>query len=78
MRLRAKSKCARAALAHDFISELPQGYDTIVGERGIFRAANASVWRSRALLIDACPDTRRSDLGTDAESEQLVHEQSAI
>src|SRR5262249_16646750 len=27
---------ARTALAHDFVSELPHGYDTIIGERGIF------------------------------------------
>ncbi|EHQ91040.1 ABC transporter ATP-binding protein [Desulfosporosinus youngiae] len=27
-------KAARAALAHDFIMEMPDGYDTIVGERG--------------------------------------------
>jgi len=26
---------ARAAYAHDFISQLPQGYDTPVGERGV-------------------------------------------
>lgn len=25
---------ARAAAAHDFISDLPQGYDTVIGERG--------------------------------------------
>ena len=25
---------ARAAAAHDFISELPEGYDTVIGERG--------------------------------------------
>ncbi|HEX8098144.1 MAG TPA: ABC transporter ATP-binding protein, partial [Pyrinomonadaceae bacterium] len=27
---------ARVAYAHEFIKELPQGYDTIVGERGVF------------------------------------------
>ncbi|MBA4374047.1 MAG: ABC transporter permease [Thermodesulfovibrio sp.] len=27
-------RAARAAYAHDFIMELPQGYDTIIGERG--------------------------------------------
>jgi ABC-type multidrug transport system fused ATPase/permease subunit len=26
---------ARAAFAHDFISQMPQGYDTPVGERGV-------------------------------------------
>jgi ATP-binding cassette subfamily B protein len=26
---------ARAALAHDFLSELPQGYDTYLGEKGV-------------------------------------------
>ena len=28
-------KAARAANAHDFISELPEGYDTLVGDRGL-------------------------------------------
>lgn len=28
-------KAAKAAHAHEFIMELPQGYDTVVGERGI-------------------------------------------
>src|SRR5690606_4935555 len=28
-------EAARAAFAHDFIMEFPQGYDTFVGERGV-------------------------------------------
>jgi ATP-binding cassette subfamily B protein len=28
-------ECARLAAAHDFVAKLPQGYDTIVGERGV-------------------------------------------
>src|SRR5262249_34848837 len=28
-------QCARAAQAHEFISELEEGYDTMIGERGI-------------------------------------------
>ena len=28
-------RAAMAAQAHEFISNLPQGYDTVVGERGI-------------------------------------------
>lgn len=27
--------CAREANAHDFVSEFPDGYDTLVGERGV-------------------------------------------
>ncbi|SHN58956.1 ABC transporter ATP-binding protein [Desulfitobacterium chlororespirans] len=31
---REVEKAAKAALAHDFIMEMPEGYDTVVGERG--------------------------------------------
>lgn len=40
---------AKAARADAFIRRLPQGYDTLVGERGVKLSgrANANVWRSR-------------------------------
>src|SRR5262249_46659907 len=28
-------RCARAAQAHEFIGELEEGYDTVIGERGV-------------------------------------------
>ena len=55
---------ARAARAHEFILRLPDGYDSLVGERGqtLSGGERQRISIARALLIDPHPDPRRGHL----------------
>jgi ATP-binding cassette subfamily B protein len=68
---------AKAAQAHDFILEMPQGYDTVVGERGVTLSGGQRqrVAIARALLMD--PRILILDDSTssvDTQTERLIQE----
>jgi len=68
---------ARAAHAHEFVERLPQGYDTVVGERGVKLSGGQRqrVAIARAILKDPAVlvlDEATSSL--DTESERLIED----
>jgi ABC-type multidrug transport system fused ATPase/permease subunit len=75
---------ARRAQAHDFISRLPDGYDTLVGERGLtlsggqrqrIAIARALVAEPRILILDDA--TSSVDARTEAELKRGLREAMA-
>jgi ATP-binding cassette subfamily B protein len=78
---REVESAARAAAAHDFITEFPDGYDTNVGERGAtlsggqrqrIAIARALLMNPRVLILD--DSTSSVDLATEAQIQRALDE----
>ena len=72
---------AKAAQAHDFIATLPDGYDTLVGQRGINFSGGQKqrIAIARALLVQPCvlildDSTSAIDIHTEIEIEEALDE----